>query len=165
MDSTADGIEIVSFKAKLYGTAQPAGTSWEERSHGRTVYDAHWNARGGKSRGTDKCIVLKEIGDKLQVLYQDLASQTVPRDWVLGFTELDDGLLVKLIDLNAAARHGEPAHLKTSTAFSSPQLAEKVLQFQQQQHQQQQRQQQQQRRWRWQQQLKDQHLQGPHRHW
>ena len=61
-----------------------------------------------------------------------MREQTVPRDWVLGFTELDDGLLVKLIDLNAAARHGEPAHLKTSTAFGSPQLAEKVLQHRQQ---------------------------------
>ena len=39
------------------------------------------------------------------------------------------GQAVKLIDFDAAAAYGEPCHLKYSSSFGPPQLAQRLLQY------------------------------------
>ena len=42
-----------------------------------------------------------------------------------------DGTKVLLIDFDAAAKHGEHCHLKYSSSFGPPQLAQRILEFKQ----------------------------------
>jgi ankyrin repeat protein len=85
----------------------------------------------GTFAGRDAARVRKCAHDTAQALHQLERHNMTHGELTTRDVVISSSMLVKLVDLNGAAEHGQPCHLKISTAFGSPQLAERVLRHKQ----------------------------------